>query len=121
MRIRLTILAAAVLVLAHAQAALAAPPPNDSFATALVSILPIVDVVEMGEASTEPGEQQFCFFAPETVWYAFTATRDDVVRANPAGSFFDSDLTVYRANGPGWRGSGSSAAAASAPRSPGGD
>jgi PKD domain len=93
---------AAAAALAAPAAALAAPPANDDFANAAaVAALPFSDSVDLAEATMEPGEQPFCG-ATQTVWYAFTATDDVVLRATSSGSsFFSTNLVVYRADGSG--------------------
>jgi hypothetical protein len=63
--------------------------------------LPFSDSVDITEATTEPGELQFCTGSPQTVWYSFTPSTDGAVRVDTAGSSsFDTVLTAYRASGP---------------------
>jgi PKD repeat protein len=101
-----------ILVIAVALAALgsptvanATPPANDNFAGAItVTGLPFTDSIDLSEATTEPGEPLFCG-TQETVWYAFTPSSDVVVRANSSGSSFSfTNLTIFRADGPGLEG-----------------
>jgi PKD repeat protein len=80
-----------------------AAPGNDAFASATVidaSALPFGDQVDIGTATFEGGEPQYCYFVPETVWYAITPSTSKVVRVSASGSsFFDTMLNVYRQNG----------------------
>jgi hypothetical protein len=89
-----------------AQAQYGGGPPNDDLAAAAsVSGLPFSDVVDNTTATTEPGEPQPCSSSPHTVWYTFTPSADEVVRADMNGSnFFDTNLRVYQSNGPGFGG-----------------
>lgn len=95
-----------VLAFALPTTSLAAPPPNDNFADAIViEALPFSDTRNTSEATTEPGEPQPCFFSPHTFWYSFTPAADGAVRADTAGSSFsDTTLNVYQAIGPGING-----------------
>lgn len=87
--------AVALAALAFAAPALAAPP-NDAFADAtVIPALPFSDTVDVSTASTEPGEQQYCYYAPQTVWYAFSAPSSGVVRVSSSG-FSDAAVTAYR-------------------------
>src|SRR3954454_16793912 len=71
------IMAVVAAALTAAAPALAAPPPNDAFADAqIVTTLPYTDSQQIGEATTEPGEQQWCSFSSQTIWYAFTPSSD---------------------------------------------
>ena len=90
-----------------------AQPTNDNFVDAtVISTLPFSTSVDLGGATTEPDEPLLCG-AQQTVWYALTPTSDAVVRAEAAGSnFFDTNLSIYQADGPGlggltWLGCGS--------------
>lgn len=100
------VLALVSVMLIPPQLALAAAPLNDNLASATsISSLPFNDVVDNTEATTEPGEPQFCLFSPKTLWYSFTPTADAVLRADLAGSSFaDSVITVYQSSGPGFGG-----------------
>ena len=79
------------------------PPPNDNFADAeVISGLPFSGAQDVSSATTEFNEPQSCSFSPNTIWYAFTPTTNAMVRADTAGSsFFDTNLNVYQAFGPG--------------------
>jgi len=90
-----------------------AQPANDNFADAApIASLPFGTSVDLSDATTEPDEPLLCG-ATQTVWYAFTPTSDAVVRADATGSSFsDTNLSIYRADGPGlgsltWLGCGS--------------
>jgi PKD repeat protein len=100
MRRRLPALVAGVafLIMAAPPAALAMPPPNDSFAEAhVVSALPFSDSVENAEATTESGEPQFCFFMPQTVWYVIRPTADVLLRAGMSRTSFSfTNFNIYR-------------------------
>lgn len=80
-------------------------PSNDNFADAsVVTNLPFGDSVDVNAATTEPGEPTFCG-ASKTVWYSITPTSDEVLKVDADGSgFFDTNLSVYRADGPGLAG-----------------
>jgi PKD domain len=83
--------------------AVAAPPPNDNFASAVeVSSLPFGESVNLAEATSgEIGEQPQCNIA-STVWYAYTPSSDEILRISPSGSnFFGVVLNVYRQAGSG--------------------
>jgi PKD repeat protein len=88
----------AFLIMAAPPAALAMPPPNDSFAAAQdVSAFPFSDSVENGEATTEFGEPQACFFMPQTVWYVIRPTTDVLLRASMSRSNFSlTNFNIYR-------------------------
>ena len=91
-----------ILALSGVKPAYAAPPTNDNFADALVvSSLPFSDVVDITEATTEPNEPQPGNYSPQTVWYSFTPAAHAVVRADTAGSNFDTNLSIYQAGGAG--------------------
>jgi PKD domain len=98
------LLAAAALAIALPGAAVAAPPSNDDFVNATVidpSALPFTDSVSVVDATYEAGESANCSVS-NTVWYSFTATQDEVIRADPAGSsFFGAVVNAYRQNGSG--------------------
>jgi PKD repeat protein len=95
-----TILAAAA-ALGLVPAASAAPPAGDDFAAATtISSLPFSETVDLGQATSAPDDPQICSFTYETVWYAFTAPADAVLRADTSGSgFFGANLTVFRQTG----------------------
>lgn len=92
--------------------ALAVPAPvlaalsNDNFADAtVIAGLPFSDTADIGSATTENGEPQFCSFAPRTIWYKFTPASDTALVADMSGSsFFDTNLRVYKAVGTGFGG-----------------
>lgn len=82
------------------------PPANDDFSRAKeIRRLPFSDTVDNTQATTEPGEPQFCNGSPRTVWYKFTAAANAVLRADMAGSSFsDTNLVVYQQVGSGFGG-----------------
>jgi hypothetical protein len=80
----------------------AAPAANDSFASpTAIGSLPFTDAVDLSEATTEPGEPQFCNFMASTVWYAYTPATNVPVHMDIAGSIpANSGFNVYQAFGP---------------------
>ena len=105
-RLAFALLMSMALALPGVPTALAAPPLNDNFANATaIGALPFSDSVDNTEGTTELDEPQFCSGSPQTVWYSFTPVANAVVRADMAGSsFFDTNLVVYQAAGPGFGG-----------------
>jgi len=97
------IVAVLMLALSGVQPAYAVAPANDNFSNAItISALPFSDVVDITEATTEPGEPQPSNYSPQTVWYSFTPAANGVVIADMAGSIFsDTNLNIYTASGPG--------------------
>jgi PKD repeat protein len=87
---------------------LAAPPANDNFGSAtLFSALPFSDLVSNTDATIETDEPQWYYYMTRTVWYSFTPVANAVVRADMSGSsFYDTNLNVYQATGPGFYGLG---------------
>jgi hypothetical protein len=85
-----------------------AAPGNDAFASATVidaTALPFSDQVDIGTATFEGGEPQYCYFASQTVWYAITPSTTKVLRVSASGSSFsDTILNVYRQTGSGFGG-----------------
>lgn len=79
------------------------PPANDNFADAeSITSLPFNTSVDKAtDATTEPDEQQWCYFMDRTVWYSFTPTETVAVKADTEGSAVDSNMNVYQAVGPG--------------------
>ena len=85
----------AVSLLFGASAAHAAPPSNDAYSAAtVITQLPFSDVVNIGEATSSPGDPLNCFPGQPTVWYAFTPSTDSRINVNTLGSDFDPTLTV---------------------------
>jgi hypothetical protein len=83
-------------------AALASPPANDNFVAAMpIPSLPFTDSGDLGGTTTEPGEQSFCVFQEETVWYSFTPSTNTVIQVDPSGSFGPVAVTAYRQDGSG--------------------
>jgi len=98
------VLALALVAVVVPAGANAAPPGNDNFVDAAavdLAGLPWSTTLSNVEATTEPGEVQYCG-AQNTVWYVITATSDAFVRVSPAGtSFYGAALTAYRQDGSG--------------------
>jgi hypothetical protein len=98
--IRFALLAAAAALLLPATAL--AVPSNDAFADATaVDPLPFADSLDLAGATTEPGEQQWCNFQSQSVWYAFRPARATAARIDALGSDFGVVFNVYRSFGPG--------------------
>ncbi len=84
---------------------LVVPPANDNFANATVISLPFTGVVNNTEATTEPDEPQNCSGSARTVWYSITPGTNAWIRADMvASNFYDTNLVVYQAVGPGLSG-----------------
>jgi PKD repeat protein len=84
--------------------AAASPPTNDNFTNATVidpGSLPYADSVDASSATAEALEAS-CTSPPEgkSVWYSYTPTANQVVRADTHGSTF-SDTTLSAWSGPG--------------------
>lgn len=104
MRRDLALVAVASLVLsglALAPAFGAAPPANDAFADATpVPGIPFNDSVDIGGATTEPGEPApTCAPIGHTAWYRFVAAESGELSASTRGSGFDTVLAVYEGGG----------------------
>ena len=107
LRLLLVASACALIVVGAPRAAFSSPPANDYFADAdVISTLPFTDSGDLNGTTTEPGEQQFCYYQPQTVWYAFTPSSTRVIKADLLGSQYGSVLTVYQSNGGGIGGLG---------------
>lgn len=104
-RLLAPILAAALLCVAAAPDALAAPP-NDDFASATaVASVPFSHTVDTTGATLQPDEPQFCNPADTSVWYAVTASEDTLVSASVEGWYGGSpQLNAYRQDGAGLAG-----------------
>jgi hypothetical protein len=106
-RNRLRVLTALTAILAITLVAApeaSAQPINDDFANAtLIPALPFSDSVDISTATTEFGEPTLCG-ASTTVWYSITPTSAEVLRADSFGSNFLTNLSIYRADGPGLAG-----------------
>ena len=77
-------------------------PTNDDFDDAVViTALPFTDTVNTTEATTaaddpaDPEDPAVCFIGGHTVWYQFTPARDTKIRANTAGSDYDTGIAVF--------------------------
>lgn len=100
---------AAALVGVQPGTAFAGVPANDNFSDASsISSLPFADLVDVTQATTEPGEPYFDFCGPaneKTIWYELTPTETTVVRADTAGSTeVPISLGAYRAAAAGFGG-----------------
>ena len=93
-------MAGSLILLATPTAALASPPANDNFADAsVISALPFTDSGDLNGTTTEPGEQGFCNYQPQTVWYTFTPSTTTTISADLNGSQFGVIPTAYQSNG----------------------
>jgi PKD repeat protein len=73
---------------------------NDNFGTATpITSLPFADDTDTGAASTEGDEPQFCWFMPQTLWYAYTPQTNQVLTADVDGSAAFANVNVYRSFG----------------------
>jgi PKD repeat protein len=107
MRRLLVALAGGLFVLAVPGAALSSPPANDNFAEAdVISTLPFTDSGDLNGTTTEPGEQNFCAFQPQTVWYTFTPSATTTISADLTGSQGGVVMTAYQSHGGGIGGLG---------------
>ena len=83
-------------------AAFSSPPANDNFADAsVIATLPFTDSGDLNGTTTEPGEQSFCAFQTETVWYSFTPSSTTVISADLNGSQGPAVMTAYQSSGGG--------------------
>ena len=85
------LMAVTLLVIGGAGTALAAPPPNDNFASATpITSLPFSDTVDTTEATTEPFESPACVSTiyPKSVWYSFTPSTSGPVVIDTANSSY---------------------------------
>src|ERR1700694_3282706 len=74
------------------------PPANDDFANAeAVTSQPFSVSISTTCATSEAGEPP-CRNSYYTVWYAYTATKSDIVQVDTFGSDFDTSLGVYNGN-----------------------
>lgn len=107
MRRLLVALAGGLFLLAVPRAALSSPPANDNFTDAgVISALPFTDSGDLNGTTTEPGEQNFCAFQPQTVWYTFTPSTTTTISADLNGSQGGVVLTAYQSHGGGIGGLG---------------
>lgn len=80
------------------QAAQAAPPTNDNFATAttVTEPVPFTNSVDTTQATVEPTDPDSNCAGPEnTVWYSYTPSTSGFVQANTFGSDYDTVLSVW--------------------------
>jgi hypothetical protein len=76
------------------------PPSNDRFANAeSVSALPFSATVDIADATTELGENQFCASMNKTIWYAFTPSETIAARVITTG--ISDNVNLYRSFGSG--------------------
>ena len=85
--------------------AAASPPPNDNFGNATqidLNALPFSSTADITEATTENGENFYCNYSYQTVWYKLTPTTGTWLGADTQGSgLFGTSLTVWRDAGSG--------------------
>src|SRR5262245_49021758 len=80
------VIAAVAILIAFVHSASAAPPPNDTPATAtLITTVPFDDSVSIADANTEPLDDQIHLVCgadalEHTVWYRYDATSEGIVR-----------------------------------------
>jgi PKD repeat protein len=99
----IAILAAALVGLAVAPTALAAPL-NDLFADATaVTSTPFTDTVDLTDAGMEPGEPQVCSTQTQSVWYRVTLPTRAVLNVGVSGGF-GATFNLYRQFAPGFGG-----------------
>ena len=85
----------AAITLPAAPPALAQPPQNDDFDSAIVvPELPWTDYRWTGEATSAPDDPVECH-NNGSVWYTFTPAEDMVIEANTFGSDYDTTLAAY--------------------------
>src|SRR5688500_20132345 len=77
--------------------ALAAPPANDDFSSAIViGSLPYSHSVDNTEATLELEEQESCSVMPQSVWYSFTPISDIViVTVKDDSSFIANSIIIF--------------------------
>ena len=99
MNVRFAMVAAMAIVmtLLPATAAAAQPPGNDDFSAATpLSGVPFEDIVDVGEATVEPGEPtETCAPFANTVWYDLTVDAAIDVVVDTAGSNYDTTVAVW--------------------------
>ena len=107
LRLLLVVSSCALFLFAGPRPAFSSPPANDNFADAdVISTLPFTDSGDLNGTTTEPGEQQFCSYQPQTVWYTFTPSSTTVISADLNGSQGGVVLSAYQSNGGGIGGLG---------------
>ncbi len=107
MRRLLVGLAGGLFVLAVPGAALSSPPANDNFIDAsVISEVPFTDRGDLNGTTIEPGEQNFCSFQRQSVWYTFTPSTTTVISADLNGSQGGVVMTAYQSHGGGIGGLG---------------
>lgn len=73
---------------------------NDYFDSATaISSLPFSDAVDPSFASTEANEPQYCNYLYQTVWYRYTPSTEQLLRAESSGTGQQTMLNVYQAYG----------------------
>lgn len=94
-RLAIVLLAGLAFTLPGAPPALAQPPPNDDFDSAIVvDSLPFTDNQWTGEATWAEDDPSECH-NNGSVWYTFTPPEDIVIEANTYGSGYDTTLAAY--------------------------
>lgn len=100
LRRRITLITAAVVALGVVLpgVAQAAPPSNDDFdASTTVAELPYTAQLDTAEATRAADDPLWCqyFAIGGTVWFSYTATEDQMLRATTAGSNHQTILSAY--------------------------
>ena len=74
------------------------PPVNDNFENATnIGALPFNTVVDIGGATLQAYEPQYCNYMAKSVWYRFTPTTDMLLRVDTNSSnFSDSAFNVWQ-------------------------
>src|SRR5918996_3766368 len=94
---RLAALLAVLLValIVPVTGALAAPPANDDFGSAVgITVMPYSTVVLTNEATTDSTDPN-CFGGARTVWYSLGAAEDVRVSADTRASHYDTTPGIY--------------------------
>jgi len=95
LRLAVAFMGAIAMVGVAPSAASAAPPTNDSFASAtVVSSLPFSTTVDTREATWDESDPWDCD-SNGSVWFSFTPATNTVVRADTFGSDYDTVLSAW--------------------------
>jgi hypothetical protein len=87
-------MAALLLALLNVPAALAQPANDDFDSATVISAFPFSDSIST-VAATAAADDPSCGSNEHSVWYAFTPTQDTPIRADTAGSDYNTGLGVY--------------------------
>jgi hypothetical protein len=86
-------------VLVPAQAALAAPPPNDlESAATKITTIPFTETIDTTEATTDGPRVCRRSYRNASVFYRFRSASDVYVQFDTFGSGYDTSLAVYHRN-----------------------